>query len=179
MSPRLATEPIICPFIVDIDDREGLPFGFLGMKADAKDGCRPIEVRTQISRRKTGDYGIVDPDGVLDLSGVTVERKADDLPNSLTWRRPQFEDELARANDEFEFTAVVCQHSWLEIAFEKIGGSQASNRSMVGSILALSQRYPKTHWYMAGDRRLAELLTFRILERFYRDKLKAAQEAAK
>lgn len=177
-----SAEPIISPFTVGVEHREHLPFTFVGMRADAKDGNRPLTVRTQRGHAKSGDYWIIpDPDCPLnlDLSGIAIERKAEDLPNSLTWRRKPFEGELERLNDECEFAAVVCEHSLLQLVHEQIGGSRANPRSMIGSIVALSQRYVRVHWFFAGSRRLAEGLTYRLLERFYRDKLKAAQEAIK
>lgn len=48
-------------------------------------------------------------------------------------------------------------------------GSRVLPKTIVRSMLAMEQRYPKTHWHRADSRRLAEVLTFRILERFWKD----------
>jgi hypothetical protein len=36
-------------------------------------------------------------------------------------------------------------------------------------VLAWQQRFVRVHWLFMGSRRLAEVTTLRVLERFYRD----------
>jgi hypothetical protein len=113
---------------------------------------------------RTGDYSLRGYE-----ARVAVERKSlQDVYHTLGQRRACFERELARLN-EMEFAAVVVEASWEAILREPPGRSRLRPKVVYRSVLAWGQRYPRVHWYTMGNRRLAEVTTLRILERFYRD----------
>ena len=161
-------QSIQSPFVVVIDSREQQPFEFFGVRADAKDDNRPINVRTRVAGLKSGDYSIEGYE-----SQIAVERKSfADLFSSLGQGRTRFEAELARLN-EMEFAAVAIEASWRDLAYHQPLHSRMSSKSVVRSIFAFAQRYPRVHWFPMGNRALAEVTTFRLLERFWRDKQEA------
>lgn len=170
--------PLESPFVVGIENRERAPFTFGGMRTRAKDGNRPLIVRTQRGYARTGDYWILPIDGIPGLDKIMVERKSHvDCYGTLGGGRRQFEAELERANDEFEFAAVVIESSWHDLAYNPPLGSQMLPKSVMGSAFALSIRFPRVHWFPMGSRAMAEATTYRLLERFFLDKQKAAKEA--
>lgn len=71
MATAATSEAIQSPFVILVDDREGLPFAFANIKGDARDGNKPIAVRTEVRRLETGDYTI---DGYADR--IACERKS-------------------------------------------------------------------------------------------------------
>ena len=67
--PPIATDYIICPFTTVIDTREQSPFSFRGIKSDAKQGGKPLIIKTTTKTSLTsGDYSIGEWDGALDFS---------------------------------------------------------------------------------------------------------------
>lgn len=154
--------PIHSPFTVAIDTREQLPWTFTGLTAGSKDRYADIVVRTEVVTLPAGDYGIVE------LPGIAIERKSlGDLYSTLTAGRQRFVRELERLS-ELDFAAVVVETSFQQIAQNPPPMSRAKPRSIVGSIIAFSQRYPVA-WVMPGNRRLAEGFCYRTLERFWLD----------
>jgi hypothetical protein len=113
---------------------------------------------------RTGDYSLRGYE-----ARVAVERKSlQDVYHTLGQRRACFQRELARLN-EMDFAAVVVEASWEAILRDPPERSRLRPKVVYRSVLAWGQRYPRVHWYMMGNRRLAEVTTLRILERFYRD----------
>lgn len=155
---------VAAPFVVVCDSREQCAYEFRGLKADAKDGGLPIRVETIVDGLHSGDYSIVGYE-----SRIAIERKSyEDLFGTLGGGRARFERELERLN-AMEWAAVVVEASWRDVAFYQPQHSRMSSKCVVRSIFAFSQRFPKVHWHMMGDRQLAEAATFRLLERFWRD----------
>ena len=113
-------------------------------------------------------------------SRVSVERKSlADLYSTLTHGRERFERELDRLRT-YDFSKVVIEASWLQIARCPPPGSQVLPKSILRSILAFEQRYP-TRWAWYDTRAAAEAATFRTLERFWfdeQDRLKQAEKEA-
>jgi ERCC4-type nuclease len=118
----------------------------------------------------SGDYSI---EGFEDQ--VAIERKSlDDLHGSVTWGRDRFERETARLDGEItSFAAVVIEATWLEIVspaeYRPGWENQTDPRSVEGTIVAWSLRYPGVHWWACGDRRGAECRTFSILRKFWQE----------
>ena len=133
-----------------VDSREQLPFTFDG-----------LPVRTVRQKLDVGDYAM------LNLPGCVVERKAPgDLLSCIAGGRDRFVRELERLQ-ELDFSAVVCEGTLQEL----LSGdhSRISPQSVIGTLLAWQQRYPRTHWWFAPNRAWAEKLTYKILDRFQRD----------
>lgn len=138
------------PLVIVVDSREQLAFTFAGLPAEI--------IREKLN---AGDYGL------LGFPGVAVERKtANDLLGCMTASRGRFVCELERLQ-ELDFSAVVVEGSIQEL----LSGvhSRISPQSVIGTLLAWQQRYPRTHWWFCPSRAWAEKLTFKILDRFHRD----------
>ena len=162
---------VVCPFSVVVDTREQLPYYFT--EIPGKDGeifVVPVIVRGL----ESGDYSI---HGMEDQ--VAIERKSlDDLYGSVTWGRDRFEREIARLHDLAldGFAAVVIEATWPEImdplAYRPGWINQTDPKSVEGTIVSWSIRYPHVHWWACGDRRGAELRTFSILRKFWSERQK-------
>jgi len=167
----------VCPFTIVVDSREQLPYAFTGMESGERDGAL-LTVPTVVRGLASGDYSI---DGLEDR--VAIERKSlDDLYGSVTWGRGRFENEICRLNWACHkasmellpaFACVVIEATWPEIVnpLEHRPGweNRTAPRSVEGTIVAWSIRFPRVHWWAAGDRRHGEALTFEILGRFWKE----------
>jgi len=165
----------VCPFTIVIDSNEGAPFQFVGIKGRSKNGVRlPVVVKTvkkpmwNFGRDVHGvglaDYSI---DGLEEL--VQVERKSvDDLFGTLSGRRENFENEIARLNRQCEAAWVLVEGGYGSIASYKGHGPEPS--SVIGTVISWGQRYQRVHWILAGSRDMAERLAFRFLERYWLDR---------
>lgn len=155
------TDPLVTPFTVVIDTREQRPFTFADLRADAKQGRRPLVVRTQVGTLGQGDYALLGYESM-----VAVERKSHaDLVGTLSSGRDRFERELERLAGLL-WAAVVVEADWAQV----LAGHERSKlnpKTIHRSVIAWQQRYPTVHWWFPGDRRLAEITTFRILERWW------------
>lgn len=163
----------VCPFTVVVDTREQLPYDFSGMTSQTGDA---LVVPVLVRGLPSGDYSI---DGGGMENRIAIERKSlDDLYGSVTWGRVRFEAEIARLNDLAAggFTAVVIEATWPEItapAEHRPGWiNRTDPRSVEGTIVAWSIRYPRVHWWACGDRRGAECRTFSILRMFWDEQRK-------
>ena len=157
-------------FTVIRDTREQHPYEFRGLK-----GASGAELIVKVADRtlKSGDYSI---EGME--SRVSIERKSlADLYSTLTHGRERFERELDRLRS-YDFSKVVIEASWLQIARCPPPGSQVLPKSILRSILAFEQRYP-TRWAWYDTRAAAEAATFRTLERFWFDDQQRIKEAAR
>lgn len=157
----ISNKPLPVPFTILIDQREGMPYFFHGMRANASRSHRPLVVETKFAHLKTGDYTI---EGLEDL--ITIERKSlSDLFSTLGQNRRRFEAEHERMS-QMNFAAVVVEADAETILKSPPEGSKLLPKSVYGTYLSWSMRYG-VHWYLCEDRRLAELTTFRLLEKFY------------
>lgn len=162
MSKRDSGQPLDLPFTVLVDQQEGRPYKFRDLRADAREGRRPLRVATRTVHLKTGDYSL---EGMEDR--VSVERKSlADLYGTLGGARERFERELARLQ-QMECATVVIEASWPQILLDPPEFSRLNPKTVHRSIIAWQQEFPRVHWWAAGDRRLAEVTTLRILQRFW------------
>lgn len=156
------TEPIVTPFTILVDDREGLPFRFESIKADADQHNRPIAVQRKLRRLATGDYTL---EGFESL--VCVERKSiDDLFCTLGQGRERFEEEHRRMAD-LRTACVVIESPWDQIINNPPVRSQLSPKTVWRTAVSWSIRY-SVPWYALPSRAAAESWTYRFLEMFYR-----------
>ena len=167
-------EPVEFPAVVVIDTREQLPFQFAGLRTDADQGNRPLTVLTVRAALKQGDYSLL---GYEDQ--IAYERKSiSDLYSTLGQDRARFVRELERLAD-YPVAGVIVEATWEDIVCRPPPHSKLNPKTVYRSILAWTQRYPRIHWFLAGPRRLAEVTTLRLLERFWRDRQEAARIAEK
>jgi DNA excision repair protein ERCC-4 len=182
---------IVAPFTVLIDQREQAPFGFTNIASDAASGAHPLSIPTRSELLATGDYTI---EGYADR--LTVERKSvADFVGTLTAGRERFENELERAAG-MQAAFVVCEGEWSDVldhvnnreALKMVGGfgggtkptGRAINpKTLTNSVIAWQLRYPSIHWWFCSGRRMAEVITYRLLERFWNERMKELKEQQK
>lgn len=117
----------------------------------------------------SGDYSIY---GMQ--MDVAVERKSlADLFGTLGQGRERFERELERLELErlanMQFAAVMVESTWQEVIESPPPHSDLNPKTIVRSVIAWQQRYLNVHWTFAGPRALAEAMTLRILERYWKE----------
>lgn len=154
------------PVTVVIDSREQRAFDFSGIKADADQGGKIFRVKTVVEGLRSGDYSL---EGFENK--VAVERKSiGDLFGTLSQDRARFERELCRLAC-YDFSAVVVEADWRAVLTDPPARSQLNPKTIIRSVIAWQQRYACTHWWFCPDRRFAEVLTLRILERYWKDQV--------
>ncbi|QDU46606.1 hypothetical protein Mal52_51280 [Symmachiella dynata] len=138
-----------------IDTREQLPFDF-----------SRSTVETRVQTLATGDYSAAtEHEDYSDR--ICIERKsAGDFLSCIGHSRERFVRELERMS-KFEF-AVVMIEAPLDCIVEGDYWTKVEPASVVGSTIAWMQRYG-VHFIFAPNRRYAERLTLKMLERFVRD----------
>jgi ERCC4-type nuclease len=145
--------------VIIIDSREQAPFTFTDLGLP---GGPPATERRGLP---TGDYSIA---GLEDQ--ITVERKSlVDLFGSCGAGRARFEREIERMAT-YRHAAIVCEADWQTIIRCPPARCKLSPKSVFASIVAWSQRYG-VHFWPCVNRAFAEKVTYRILERFWRDYL--------
>jgi|AGTN01.1.fsa_nt_gi hypothetical protein len=158
-----ANAPLAVPFKVVVDSREQLPYTFGGLRADADKQHRPLEIMRVCKTLPAGDYSI---EGFE--TRIAIERKSlQDLFSTLGQRRAQFEAEHARLAS-FEFAAVVIEASWHRILFHPPPDSLLLPKAVLRTSMSWAQRYG-VHWLTYENRRAAEIMTFRLLETFWKN----------
>jgi ERCC4-type nuclease len=152
------------PEAIIVDTREQQPYTFAGIKADVKDGSGILTIATVRRTLQTGDYAIDGHEGE-----IAVERKSfNDFYSTLASGRDRFEAELKRLA-VMPFGAIIVEAEWSEI-LQGHPRTLLSPKSVHRSVIAWQQRYPSIHWWFLAERRLAEITTFRIFERFLRER---------
>lgn len=148
-----------------IDTRERQPFEFndLVVQHDGNRCCLSMDY--VVRKLGCGDYAI---DG---LEGhITVERKStQDLIQTISSSRKRFIRQLERMQS-MHFSAVVIECEWMDALRYCKEHTQYNPVSLDSTILAFCQRYPKTHWFWRDCRRNAAKTTYKILDRFWKDK---------
>lgn len=151
-----------------VDTREQAPWGFDNL-TDGADK-KPLVVKTEKATLQSGDYSIAGFE-----SQISIERKSkEDLYGTLTGGRERFERELERLQ-AMQWSIVIAEASLWEVVHSPPVGSRVLPKSIFRSIIALEQRFPKTHWRFCDERRFAEVYAFRALERFWKDRDKEIQ----
>lgn len=163
-APRPAAQAILCPFTIVVDSREQKPYAFASIRADARQQNRPVQVPIHGAALPQGDYSI---QGWEDR--VAIERKSlADLYSTLGHGRERFGRELARLNDLW-FACVVVEAEWGTVMRHPPFRSELLPKTVYRSILAWMVRYPSVHWCLVPGREFAEVTTFRLLERFWKE----------
>lgn len=174
-------EPLVCPFVVLIDSAEQTPFTFEHIRSDANHSHREMTVQTRwqcLGRHphQLGDYSV---DAFV--GRVHVERKSvQDCQNTLLdfgGHRQRFEQELANLA-AIEAALVVVEGS-LATVLSTTNDRRTREHKVIAkqlhrSILALMQDY-HVPWLFCDGRRMAEISTFRFLERFWKKQTENAR----
>jgi hypothetical protein len=175
-------EPLLNPFVILVDSAEQHPFDFQGIFADSDRRNRMLRITPGVNLHQQslgrhpnslGDYGI---EGYIGRCHVERKSQDDAYGTILTWpkadrlsRRQRFEKELANlANCEAALVVVECSlGQLLDQTPDTDCKTAACNRKILArSINAYLQDYP-VNWLFCDSRRMAEIQTFRFLERFY------------
>lgn len=165
--PAAESSPVgACPFTVVIDTNETYPFPFDSIHD--RDGALVSvpTVRRPLYLSGLADYTI---DGMETL--IQIERKAEDLAPSMSERRDIFEAEVRRLSEMCEFAAVVVETPWEQIlSDEHQHGARA--KSISRTVIAWQVAYPGVHWWFCAGRYHAEQVCFRLLEKFWWQKMR-------
>lgn len=171
------------------------PFDFASLVADAADGRRPIAVQIVTKKLNSGDYSLVGhersvaverksvPDLVNSIGqerarfGRELERLSH-FPSAWVVCEGDWE-EIATYHDSRP--SVGCGACGAQMALDKSRWVYVcenhspfktkrtlSPKMIFRSVLAWQFQYPTTHWWFCSGRPMAERVTFRILQRFYR-----------
>lgn len=164
-TPRSPT--VTAPFTVVIDTREQAPFSFQGMTADANKQHKPLVVPVEFRGLSTGDYSVA---GLENF--ICIERKsAADLYSTLGQGRDRFEREHERMKEMVArggWCAVVVEAGMNALLTQPPAGSRLNPKTVFRTSIAWQQRYG-VPWVFLDGRRLAEVWTYRSLERFWMD----------
>ena len=140
--------------IIVIDTREQRPFTFEHISPPPA---------TVVSTLNTGDYSLY---GYEDK--ICVERKSlNDLFGSCGKGRARFENEMIRMAG-YDYAAIVAECDWHCIVRCPPRRSRLLPKTILASIIAWQQRY-NVHFWACPNRFFAQKVTYRILERYYRD----------
>lgn len=152
---------------IAVDTREQLPFPFRGIKPRL---FSSFSIRT--ATLDTGDYTTAELGD--SRQSICIERKSlTDLYLSLGCGRARFEREAVRMA-EYEYAAIVIEADWSAILNPNEHlkhETRMSAASVSATLLAWNLRYG-IHIWPCPDRAHAEVLTFRLLERFHYDRSK-------
>lgn len=172
------------PLVVVIDTREQKPYQFSSIPADRRE-LRELDIpdlpgivgtiaaRTVIGSLKSGDYSI---EGYEDQ--IAVERKSKhDLYSTVSQGRDRFEREISRLNSLHSsiyqpvtpFAAVVVEAELSEIVKDPPKHCKLRPKTILRTVIAWQQRYRNVHWVFAPGREAAEVIVYRILDRWWRD----------
>ena len=152
--------PKISAFLT-IDTREQLPYAF----AD----CQSPHVEFSICRTalRTGDYAAALLADASPAETIIIERKPlSDLYGTLSGdRRRRFEAELERMRS-FGARVLLVEASLEDLVLK---ATRIHPSALIGSLVAFLLRY-EVQLLFAGDRRYSESLTWRLCERWIRER---------
>jgi len=163
---------VVCPFTIIVDNREQQPWTFRGIKADARQQHRPMEIPWEWGTLKEGDYSIK---GMESL--VCIERKSlADVFGSCGAGRERFEREHQRMA-MLAYAAVLIEADWQTILKEPPEHTKLKPKCIFRTAISWAQRYGVQWWAMPG-RRAAELCCFRMLEKFWDEQARQSSKSA-
>lgn len=161
---RVSDKPIVPPFTIVIDCRESLPYQFNRLLLPGRNN-RLVCCKSLIGYLTAGDYSIVGMESM-----VAIERKSKaDLFHSLGKGRERFEREMERLS-MLDWAAVVVEAQFSSILSRPPKLSSMNPRAVESTIINWSVKYPTIHWFPCMSRRHAEGTTFRLLERFWKER---------
>ena len=165
-----AADPPAFPCAVVIDTREQAGYAFNRIPADVSQGGGFVAIRTEVRTLRTGDYSLAGYE-----ARVAVERKSlADAYGTFGQGRDRFERELLRLNG-MQFAAVIVEAEWSEVLGNPPPHTQLSPKTVYRSVLAWQQRFTRVHWWFMPGRAAAEVTTFRVLERFWKERMEEAR----
>lgn len=181
-------EPLLNPFTIIVDTAEQHFYAFQGLHADSDRHNRELIVTLGVNLIQRclgrhplslGDYSIdgyvgrchVERKSMEDAHGTILGWPGEAANNGGIGRRERFEQELANLSN-CQAAAVVVECSLGQLIDEApeydLGRkTKACNQKILErSIIAFQQSY-SVPWFFCDSRRMAEVVTFRFLERFF------------
>jgi ERCC4-type nuclease len=158
----------VAPFTIVVDTREQTPWLFDSIAADAsqtggESGCIVVPIKS--GTLASGDYSIEGHE-----AEIAVERKSlVDLFGTIGGGRDRFIRELERLA-EMQFASVIAEAELSTILTSPPRHTQTTPKTILRSVLAWMQRYPRVHWIFAPGRDAAERIGYRVLERYWKDR---------
>lgn len=144
----------------------GTHYTFQGIKADAERGGGPLHIPTSSANLYWGDYSLAGHE-----KDVVVERKTlSDLFGTLGSGRQHFKEQV-EAMSSYKMAAVAIEASWDDIVRRPPSYSKMSPKCVQRTILSWWSKWPTVAWFCWQNRRLCEVLTFRLLERYFLNQL--------
>lgn len=174
---------VVTPFCILLDSGEQAPFTFLGMKSDADSEHRPFIVQTEwrcLGRHpdSLGDYSLDGFVGHCHVERKSVEDCQGTILGFKDGRRERFESELSNLS-KIESGLVVVEGTLAAVVNGVASWGkktrQQNAKTLLRSILAFNQDY-SVPWLFCDSRRLAEVATFRFLERYWKKNAKEQKE---
>jgi len=176
----------VCPFTILVDSMEKKPFLFEYFRGDANQQKRPMLVQTKFQALgiregrhyiPRGDYSIDGHEG-----NVHIERKSmNDAHGTFLGYKSQRKERFVRELEilsSIPVAAIVVECSFGQLLknIPDIGEKplEEKRKSMYRQILAWQMDY-RVPWYFCDDRRLAEVTTFQILNRYFKHYVKDAK----
>lgn len=163
----------VTPFTVLIDSQEKQPFTFRGMLADGSGQALIVRTEWRSLGDGWGDYSL---DGYQGQCHVERKSPADAVGTILGWgeRRERFERELEQlAGIDCAAVVVECTLGTLLGQVQARGKRtvEQNRKTLFRQVLAWQNDY-RVPWYFCDSRRMAEVATFRILDRHWRKQQK-------
>lgn len=160
---RTQTKLKLAPFTIIVDNREQAPYRFGTLPAS----CGVSAVQVVRAYLPTGDYSIAGHE-----DRFAVERKSlEDLYATLGQNRDRFEAEVQRLN-QMAFAAIVIEADlgdvWRPAECRADWKSRLLPKSVEGTIVSWSIRYPRVHWWPVGSRQAGEIRVFGACEKFWK-----------
>ncbi len=165
-----SNEPLVVPFTISFDHRERTGgWTFQGIMGGSRQKYRPLVIPTREIHMVTADYTVED---------CYIERKSHpDFIGSITGGHGNLELEFERMKiivDAGGYCCMIVESSMDRICDELDSPSsmrKATSSSVLGVVASWPQRY-KVPILFAGTRRHAELLAFRVFEKYVEERLK-------
>jgi len=161
----MATKTASQTMTIKVDTREQLPYDFASVKSPQ------IPFTVVRDTLGTADYTTEAPLTAPKADQIVIERKSlQDLYSTLGQARDRFEQEFQRMS-EYGYAALVVEATWEQIAEPNRHLKHPSllvPKTVVATLVAWSQRYG-VHVFTCPGRVFAEKLTYRLLERWFRD----------
>ncbi len=151
------------PFTILVDNREQAPYRFAAIPRIFGYSMARVE-RVYLP---TGDYSVAGLE-----TRFAVERKsAEDLFGTLGQHRQRFEAEVQRLS-EMDFAAIIIEADlreiWRPADYWPEWRSRLLPKSIEGTLVAWSIRYPRVHWWTVGSRYAGEIRTFGVCDKIWK-----------
>lgn len=176
--PGEKTKPGRFTIVVDSDEKRA--YRFQGLHDGSGPSRRYVVVPTVRRSLPVGDYTI---EGLE--SEVIIERKSlEDLFGSISPKIGKGEKESPRDNFKrrlekmaaYRFSVVIVEAELSTIIYAPPEFSKLNPKSASRTLIAFNARYP-TKWVFCPTREVAEGMTYRMLERFFKDRTENEDEA--